>query len=254
MANIERPAKRARATSFDSDFTERVDESIIEKYIFRAAEKMKFPDRYDDKIYVTGGTEIHFTTDVSDDSIERLKKIISDVLHEHNKDLVERHSYEENDGSRSPVGDDSDVKKFVITYIVNSPGGSVSSVMGFVDYLAMVKKKYSNVEFASVATGLVASAGTIMCVAADKRKMTRNAFAMIHELSASPGYTNYTRLQTHAEFCKKLHVAGVNIYLEQIGKDPSNEEHVKDLESKLLRETWLSAEEYKELGFVDEIM
>ena len=258
MAYIEKPTKRARTSSFNSNCdsntnTNTFAEHDIQKYILGVVQQMKFPDQYDDKIYVTGGTEIHFTTDVNDSSIERIKKIISEVLHEHNKELVER-STEDGDTSMSAEEQSEDDKKFVITYIVNSPGGSVSSIMGFVDYLNMVKKKYSNVEFVSVVTGLVASAGTIMCVAADKRKMTKNAFAMIHELSTNPGYTNYTRIQTHADFCTKLHVTGLNIYLDQIGKDSKNEEHIKELETKLLRETWLSAEEYKDLGFVDEIM
>jgi ATP-dependent protease ClpP protease subunit len=93
-----------------------------------------------------------------------------------------------------------------------------------------------------------------MCVVADKKTITKNTFAMIHELSGSPGFTNYTKLQSHAEYTKKLHDVLVSIYLSNIGKDPKNKNDVSELERKLLRESWLSAEEYKEQGFVDEII
>jgi ATP-dependent protease ClpP protease subunit len=210
-------------------------------------DKSHFYNDYDDKIYVTGGTEVHFTANVNDDTIEKLKRLMSEIIDKNQNNLITRESQKD----ETP---EEECEKFTITYIVNSPGGRVSSVMGFVDYIRMVKKKYSNVEFVSIATGLIASAGTIMCIVADKRKMTKNAFAMIHELSSSSGYNNYTRLKTHSEFITKLHTALVNIYLEGIGKDPNNKKHVEELEYKLLIETWLTAQEYQSMGFVDDIM
>jgi ATP-dependent protease ClpP protease subunit len=202
----------------------------------------------EDSIYLIGDTEIHFTANVNDRHIERLKRLIAQVVQDSKKKL-------------KPISDGDDFddastteRDFFITYVVNSPGGSVSSVLGLVDYIRVLKSKYKNLKFHSIATGCVASAGTIMCVVADKKTITKNTFAMIHELSGSPGFTNYTKLQSHAEYTKKLHDVMVNIYLTNTGKDPSDKNEVAELERKLLRESWLSSEEYKEQGFVDEII
>jgi ATP-dependent protease ClpP protease subunit len=200
----------------------------------------------EDSIYLIGDSEIHFTANVNDKHIERFKRLIAEIVQNNKQKLT-------------PITDDDfsdsgQEKDFFVTYVVNSPGGSVSSILGLVDYIRVLKSKYKNLKFHSIATGCVASAGTIMCVVADKKTITKNTFAMIHELSGSPGFTNYTKLQSHAEYTKKLHDVLVSIYLSNIGKDPKNKNDVSELERKLLRESWLSAEEYKEQGFVDEII
>lgn len=205
-------------------------------------------DGLEDSIYLIGNNEIHFTANVNDRHIERLKRLIAHVVQTNKKKLTPVSDSDD-------FGDSADQEHdFFVTYVVNSPGGSVSSVLGLVDYISVLKSKYKNLKFHSIATGCVASAGTIMCVVADKKTITKNAFAMIHELSGSPGFTNYTKLQSHAEYTKKLHDVMVNIYLSNIGKDPDNKNDVAELERKLLRESWLSAEEYKKQGFVDEII
>ena len=203
-------------------------------------------DELCDSIYIIGDSEIHFTAEVDDKHIERLKKLIAKVVMRNKKKLRTE------SGGDDFIRDDGD--DFTITYVVNSPGGRVSSVMGLVDYFNVLKNKYKNLKFHSIATGCVASAGTIMCVVADKKTITRNTFAMIHELSGSPGYTNYTKLQSHAEYTRKLHETIVRLYLTNIGQDPNNKEHVEELERKLHRESWLSAEEYKNLGFADNVI
>lgn len=205
-------------------------------------------DELEDSIYVIGDTEIHFTAVVNDKHIERLKKLIAHVVLRNKKKLISASN------SDDFLNEDEGYTDFTITYVVNSPGGSVSSVMGLVDYIRVLKNKYKNLKFHSIATGCVASAGTIMCVVADKKTITKNTFAMIHELSGSPGYTNYTKLQSHAEYTKKLHETIVGLYLTNIGQDPNNKEHVAELERKLQRESWLSAMEYTKLGFANQVI
>jgi ATP-dependent protease ClpP protease subunit len=179
-----------------------------------------------DTLIYTVGNEVHFTATIDTVSIELIIKEIMTIIHEHEKENPN--------------------EKLTITYIVDSPGGAVSSVLKFVDFIRMVKSKYKFVEFTSVITGLVASAGTIMCIVADKRVMTQNSHAMIHELSAGK-VGKYTHIVSHTEFLKKLHNMLIDIYMEKSNK---TREELIDL---LNKETWFSARQYKELGFVDDV-
>ena len=110
----------------------------------------------DDELIYSVGTEVHFTADINNDTIETMIKEITKVIHE------KKDSYHTKDD------------KLVITYIVDSPGGSVTAVLKFVDFIRLVREKHTELEFVSIATGLVASAGTIMCIVADKRYITKN--------------------------------------------------------------------------------
>ena len=91
-----------------------------------------------------------------------------------------------------------------------------------------------------------------MCIVADERKMTRYSYAMIHELSAGLGRTNYTRILTHAECVEKLHNNLIRIYQERRNIDYNDTSKMEELEKLLIRETWMTAEEYMAYKFVDE--
>lgn len=173
--------------------------------------------------------EIHFTDEINKVTIEKMIKTITKIITKNYDKYI-------------------DTEKILnITYIVDSPGGSVTAILKFVDFLSIVKKKYPNVQFTSIATGLVASAGTIMCVVADNRLITKNASAMIHEL-ASGNSGKYTHFMSYSKFLTELHSKLLNIYLE-------NSEQTKEvLEQLLQEETWYNAENYLKLGFVDEIV
>jgi ATP-dependent protease ClpP protease subunit len=182
-----------------------------------------------ERIYSVG-TEIHFTDNINDDTIESLIKETTHVITENIK----------SGGHRSK---DS---KLNITFIVDSPGGSVTAVLKFVDFIRMAKEKHPNVEFTSIITGMVASAGTIMCAVADHRYMTKHAFAMIHEL-ATGNVGKYTQLISHADFITTMHNTLVKIYQKVCGKS------VEEIEALMMRETWYSADKYLQHGFVDEL-
>lgn len=200
-------------------------------------------DPYERSIYIAGKKEIHFNEGVNNESICRIKKLISEIINDHSHLLIRRYE-----------NDEDDHDEFVITYIVNSPGGSVHSILDFVDFINYQRQTFSNLRFTSIATGLVASAGTTMCIVADYRKMTKSAFAMIHELSTGLSRSNYTKIRTYSDFLDKLHKRLVDIYLEARGFELNDDDERNRLEKELLEETWMSAEEYKEAGFVSEII
>ena len=193
-----------------------------------AGHKKKVYELDDESMIYSVGTQVHFTAQINNDTIEALIKEITKVV---NENLPKFGSKEE---------------KTNITYIVDSPGGSVTAVLKFVDFISMVKAKHSHIEFTSIITGMAASAGTIMCVIADNRYMTKNAFAMIHELSTG-NQGKYTQLVSYIEFAKTMHNTLINIYMKVC--DKSKEE----LEDLLKTESWFDAEGYKALGFVSEI-
>lgn len=209
---------------------------------------LRYPEKYDNTIFIAGTREIHFNAHVDGDTICRIKKLISIIVDENKDKLVK---FEKNGTIPKNRADDPPV---TITILVNSPGGSVHDVLDFVDYINFLRCTFVNIKFTSIITGLVASAGTIMCVIADKKQMTRFAFAMIHELSTGMPRSNYTRILTYADSLKNVHNALITIYQECRGIDINDTQKTKELEELLIRETWMTPEQYKELGFIDEII
>lgn len=209
---------------------------------------LKFPDKYDKSIFLAGEREIHFNSHVDGETITRIKKLISNVV-EKNKDKLVK--FGEDGKVPTERIDDPNIN---ITYIVNSPGGSVHDVLDFVDYIGILRATFYNIRFTSIITGMVASAGTIMCIIADKRQMTRFSFAMVHELTTGVSRTNYTRIITHAEFIQNVHTALLTIYQEARGIPLTDVIKTKELEELLIKESWMTPHQYMNLGFIDEII
>lgn len=183
----------------------------------------------DDSLIYAIGKEIHFTGNINSSSIEKIIKLITKIIYEHES----KHKNEK--------------KKLDITIVIDSGGGSVVAILKYVDYIKLSKKKHPNVTYISIINGLAASAATIMAVCADKRLITRNAFTMVHELST--GHSNsYTKFMSYSEHLKTMHNILVDIYMTVSKK--SREE----MEKLLNTETWYDAEGYKAIGLVDEII
>lgn len=183
---------------------------------------------YDPLIY-TFGKEVHFSAGINKLTIEIIIKQISAIIHNFIDEYTSR-------------GDTLE-----ITYVVDSPGGSCTSILKFVDFINLTKSKYSNIKFKSVISGLAASAGTIMACVADERLMTANAKSMIHDLSANNG-GSYTQMMSQVEFIKDLNDSLINIYAKKCSK--TKEELIELLKTN----KWFNADQYLEFGFVDKII
>lgn len=175
------------------------------------------------------GRQLHFTAPINNFTIEYFIKLLTKVIHENAPKYGVKLSEHE---------------KIEITYIVDSPGGSVSAVLKFVDHLNIIRQNHPYFKFISVITGLTASAGTIMSIVADEKKMTPYATAMIHELSSGMG-GKFTHMMSYADHLKETHDKLIEIYRDYTDLENDN------LEELLNKETWLSAESYKKIGFVD---
>lgn len=182
-----------------------------------------------DPLIYTFGKEVHFTAGINKFTIENVIKQISAIIHKYIEEYTSRGETLE------------------ITYVIDSPGGSCTSILKFVDFLELTRSRYSNIKFKSVISGLVASAGTIMACVADERLMTSNAKSMIHDLSGNNGGT-YTQMMSQIQFIKDLNESLVNIYLKKSNKTK------EELTELLKTNKWFNANEYLEYGFVDRII
>lgn len=129
-----------------------------------------------------------------------------------------------------------------ITLHINSPGGSVFSAVAIANTLKNHKAKITaNID------GLAASAATIITSACDTVKMPKNALFMIHN-PITFAYGNNQDMQKTLEMLDKVKDSIIETYLNKAKTDRETLSELMD------NETWMSAEEAKEYGFIDEIL
>lgn len=216
-------------------------------------------------VYRSGSREVNFSCQVCNKSIEYLKKCILDIINE-NQSLLEKRKKSDDDNDDSDDSDsdsdsesvkkktkDDETKPFVIKYIINTYGGCLNSTYGFVGFVNAQRKKYKNIKFESVIIGASCSAGTILAIIADNRKMDRFAIGMIHELQTGSSST-YTHLVSFGKHVQISHDLIIELYIENSGRDINNKAHVKEIDDMLRLETWMTADEYLKAGFIDEII
>lgn len=136
-----------------------------------------------------------------------------------------------------------------LNLVISSGGGSVTEGMAIADLIANYPE-----ETTATGIGLVASIATVVLLSADKVKMTDNAFMMIHRpWSYTMG--NADELEATAELLDKMEAKLLDIYTASVIKRKGKQ---KDLENKITEmmaaETWLTAKEALEFGFIDEIV
>ena len=129
-----------------------------------------------------------------------------------------------------------------ITLHINSPGGSVFSAVAIANTLKNHKAKITaNID------GLAASAATIITSACDIVKMPKNALFMVHN-PITFAYGNNQDMQKTLEMLNKVKNSIIETYLNKTKTDKETLSELMD------NETWMSAEEAKEYGFIDEIL
>lgn len=214
-----------RKRDFQSD--ENIDDYDNKRLKIKNKDKIKLFSK--NKQIYTIGNVVHFTASINQHTIEKVIRKITKIIN------LNDSKYKDTD------------EKLEIAYIVDSGGGCVTSTLKFIDFINMAREKHPYLVFTSIITGLVASAGTVMCICADNRYMTKHAFAMVHELSAG-NYGNYQRLISHSKFITNLHETLLDIYLENTKLSK------KKLEVYLAQETWFSSKDYLKAGFVTKIV
>lgn len=140
-----------------------------------------------------------------------------------------------------------------VTLNIASEGGSYFEGLTMASMISTYKGKTT-----AKGIGIVASAATVVFLAADEKILTKNSFFMIHSAWAG-AEGNAKEISKTVELLSKVDEQMVNIYTAQMeskGKLINNsiddtKAYVKEM---MANETWLSAEEAIDLGFADYIM
>lgn len=131
-----------------------------------------------------------------------------------------------------------------INLYINSPGGSITAGMAIYDTMNFIKSKVS-----TICIGMAASMGAFLLSSGQKGKRycLPNSEVMIHQpLGGAQGQA--TEIKIAAERILKLKNKLNKILSENTNKD------IKQIEHDTERDYFLSSEEAKEYGLIDEIL
>ncbi len=131
-----------------------------------------------------------------------------------------------------------------ISLYINSPGGSITAGMAIFDTMQFIKPQVS-----TMCVGLAASMGSLLLTAGGKGKRFAlpNSEIMIHQpLGGVRGQASDIKI--HAEWILKTRHKLNVIYAERTGQPLAKIEEDTD------RDNWMSAEEAKAYGLIDEVI
>lgn len=131
-----------------------------------------------------------------------------------------------------------------ISFYINSPGGVVTAGLAMYDTMQYIRPPVS-----TVCIGQAASAGSLLLMAgaAEKRFALPNSKIMVHQPSG--GFQGQaTDIEIHAREIIKTRARLNEIYAEHTGQP------VSAIEEAMERDKFMSAEEAKEFGLIDEVV
>ncbi len=131
-----------------------------------------------------------------------------------------------------------------ISFYINSPGGVVTSGMAMYDTMQYIKPAVS-----TVCIGQAASMGSLLLTAGakGKRYALPNARIMIHQPSGG-AQGQATDIEIQAREILRLRANLNNIYVKHTGRK------LADIEKAMERDNFMSAEEAKKFGLIDEVV
>jgi len=125
---------------------------------------------------------------------------------------------------------------------INSGGGDVFAG----SEIYTILKDYKGRKETKI-TGVAASAASVVAMAGDIVKISPTAQIMIHNVwTVAQG--DYRDMQHEAEVLENYNISVANAYMLKTGMKQ------EELLSLMNKESWLNAQQCKEMGFVDEIM
>lgn len=135
-----------------------------------------------------------------------------------------------------------DSKEVYIELVIHSPGGCVYSGFNLIDFIETFP-----IPIITTGTGTVASMATLILLAGKKRRLTKNAHILIHQIRSIIGgkrddIMDYIK---HLEDIQKQFIK----YISERTKLSKTE-----VEQLLKRESWIMAEEAIKMGLIDDII
>jgi len=131
-----------------------------------------------------------------------------------------------------------------ISMYINSPGGVVTSGLSIYDTMQYIRPRVS-----TLVVGQAASMGSLLLAAGEKglRYSLPNSRVMVHQPSG--GYQGQaTDILIHARETEKLKRRLNDIYVEHTGRP------LEEVEAALERDRFMSPEEAKDFGLIDEVV
>lgn len=132
-----------------------------------------------------------------------------------------------------------------IKFYINSPGGSVYDGLAIIDTM-----NYIQPDVQTIGIGLQASMGAMLlsCGTRGKRFILPNARVMIHQPSYGAGQAKVTDQEIELREGLYLKKTLAEILAKQTGQK------LEQVEKDMDRDYWMSAEEAKKYGIIDEII
>jgi ATP-dependent Clp endopeptidase proteolytic subunit ClpP len=131
--------------------------------------------------------------------------------------------------------------------IFNSPGGGVTAGMALFDHIRYISSLGHKITTGSL--GYAASMGAILLQAGDHRWMGKEAYLMIHEISAGTG-GKVGEMKDDVKFYEMVCARIVQLFVERSGKKITPTQFKKNWERI---DWWIESNEALKLGFVDEV-
>lgn len=133
-----------------------------------------------------------------------------------------------------------------ISLYINSPGGSVTAGLAILDTMNFVKCDVS-----TICIGLCASMASVLLAggAKGKRYALPNSEVLIHQpMGGAQSGTQETDMAIIAEQMKKTRARLNNILAQASGQD------IETISKDTERDNWLTADEAKDYGLIDEVL
>lgn len=127
---------------------------------------------------------------------------------------------------------------------INSPGGDISETLVIYHEL---KRLSQTKEITAYIDGMACSAATLIAIAAKKTVMGKGCYFMIHNPMIYMGYSNTGEMQEAIEHLNKTKENMIDLYEEKSSLSR------EDIAKKMDEETYFTAQEALEAGFIDEI-
>lgn len=135
-----------------------------------------------------------------------------------------------------------------IEIVFTSPGGSVFHGMALFDYIGVLSRQGHKMTATDL--GYSASMAGILLQAADVRRMGRESYFHIHEISTGM-IGKVSELEDEVEFCKKMTKRVVDIFVSRSNGKITERKLRRMFERK---EAWFSSDEALKYGLVDEVL
>jgi ATP-dependent Clp protease, protease subunit len=131
-----------------------------------------------------------------------------------------------------------------ISLYINSPGGIVTSGLAIYDTM-----QYIRPEIATICIGQAASMGSLLLCAGAKGKRFALPHARIMTHQPSGGFQGQaTDIEIHAREILQVRRRLNEVYMKHTGRT------LEEVESKMERDTFMSAEAARDFGLIDEVM